>query len=46
MNKRGEWGGEGWGGVGGVMGDGTEQNFGPTCIIIPKINQTGDKVRK
>ena len=22
------------------------QNFGPICIIIPKMNQIGDKVRK
>ena len=27
-------------------GDGTAQNFGPIYIIIPKMNQIGDKVRK
>ena len=26
--------------------DGTGQNSGPICIIIPKMNQIGDKVRK
>ena len=25
--------------------DGTAQNFGPVCIIKPKMNQIGDKVR-
>ena len=31
-----------WGGGG---GDGTWQNFGSICIVIPKMNQIGDKVK-
>ena len=36
----------GGGGGGWVCEDGTAQTFGPICIIIPKMNQIGDKVRK
>ena len=30
-----------WGG-----GDGTAQNFGPICIILPRMNQIGGKVKQ